>query len=74
MYPLNRSPKLESENPRITANQAVLQEDLHKMSIHLKNYNIMYKTVNLEDIINVTLSSVTGYDISSFLPTFHITV
>ena len=60
------------KNSRITTNQAEVQEDLHKISVHVRNHNTMYKTVNLGDTIDVTLLSVTGHDISPFLPTFHI--
>ena len=39
-----------------------------------KNQITMYKTVNLEDTINATLSNVTDHNTSPFLPTFHIMV
>ena len=58
MFSFNGSLNLESESPRITANQAAVQEDLHKISVHVRNYNMMYKTVNLGDTIDVTLSNV----------------
>ena len=71
---MNGSLNLESENPRITANQAAVQEDLHKISVHVRNHNTMYETVNLEDTINVTLSSIAGHNTRPFLPTLHIIV
>ena len=74
MFSLNGSLNLESESPRITANQAAVQEDSHKISVHVRNHNTMYETVNLEDTTDVTLSSVVGHNTNPFLPTFHIMV
>ena len=61
-------------NPRITANQAAMQEDSHKIYMHVRKYDIMYETVNLEVTTDVTLSSVMGHNTNPFLPTFHIMV
>ena len=72
MYSLNGSLNLETESPRITENQAAVQKDLHKLSVHVRNHNMMYETINLKDAINVTLSSITGCNTNQFLPTFHI--
>ena len=65
---------LESEEPINTGKRAVVQEDSHKVSVHVKNLITMYETVNLEDTIDVTLSNVTDHDTCPFLPTFHIMV
>ena len=74
MLSLNGSLNLETESPINTEKQAVVQEDLHKISIHVRNHITIYETVNLEDTINVTLSSVTNHSTSPFLPIFHIMV
>ena len=60
--------------PNNTGKQAVVQEDLHIISVHVNNHITTYKTVNLEDTIDVTLSNVTDHDTSPFLPTFHMIV
>ena len=73
MLSLNGSLNLESESPINTANQAVVQENLHKISVHVYNHITTYETVNLEDTIDVTLSSVTDHNTSPFLPTFDMT-
>ena len=74
MLSLNGYLNLESEGPINTRKQAVVQEDSHKVSVHVKIHIMMYETVNLEDKINVTLSNVTNHNTISFLPTFHIMV
>ena len=74
MLSLNEYLNLESEGPINTEKQVVVQKDLHKVYVHVKNHITMYETVNLEDTINVTLSNVTDHDTSPFLPTFHIMV
>ena len=74
MLSLNRYLNLESEGPINTGKQAVVQKYSHKVSVHVKNHIMMYKTVNLEDKIDVTLSNITDHDTSPFLPTFHIMV
>ena len=74
MLSLNGSLNLESESPINTANQAVVQEDSHKISVHVRKQIRIYETVNLEDTIDVTLSNVTDHDTSPFIPTFHMMV
>ena len=49
-----------------------MQEDLHKISVHVRNHNTMYKTVNLEDTTDGTLSSIMCPDSNPFLPTYYI--
>ena len=63
---------LESVSPINTGKQAMVQEDLHIFSVHVNNHITTYKIVNLEDTIDVTLSSVTDHDTSPFIPTFHM--
>ena len=72
MLSLNGSLNLESESPINTGKQAVVQENLHIISIYVNNHIMTYETVNLENTINVTLSSVTDHDTSPFIPTFHM--
>ena len=74
MLSLNVYLNLESEDPISTGKQAVVQEDSHKVSVHVKKHITMYETVNLEDTIDVTLSNVTDHDTSLFLPTFYTMV
>ena len=69
---LNGSLNLESESPINTEKQAVVQEDSHKISVHVRNHIVINETVNLEDTIDVTLSSVTDHVTSPFIPTFHM--
>ena len=71
MYSLNGSLNLELENPRITANQEVVQEDSHNISVHAENHDTMYGVVNLEDTTEVTLVGVVIHDTNPFQPTFH---
>ena len=40
----------------------MVQEDLHKISVHTKSHNTMYGIVNLEGITNVTPSGVITHD------------
>ena len=61
MLSLNGSLNLESENPLTTGKQAVVQEDTHIISVYVNNHITTYETVNLEDTIDVTLSSVTNH-------------
>ena len=74
MLSLNEFLNLQLKSPINTGKQAVVQEDLHIISVHVNNHITTYKTVNLEDTIDVTLSSVTDHDTSPFLPTFHMMV
>ena len=74
MISLNGSLNLKSESPMNTGKQAVVQEDSHKISVHVRNHIMIYETINLGDTIDVTLSNVTDHNISPFLPTFHIMV
>ena len=74
MYFISGSLNLKFENPRIIANQSVMQEDLYKISVHVKNHDTMYETVNLEDTNDITLSSVVAHNTHPCLPTFHIMV
>ena len=74
MLSLNRSLNLKSESPIYTEKQAVVQENSHKISGHVRNRITIYETVNLEDTINVTLSSVTNHNTSPFIPTFHMMI
>ena len=55
MLSFNEYLNLESEGPINTGKQAAVQEDLHKISVHVKNHITMYENVNLEDTIDVTL-------------------
>ena len=74
MLSLNGFLNLGSESPLNTKKQTVVQEDSHVISVHVNNHITTYETVNLEDTIDVTLSSVTDHDTSPFLPTFHMMV
>ena len=74
MLSLNGFLNLESESPINTGKQAVVQEDLQIISVHVRNHITTYKTVNLEDTIDVTLSSVANHNTSQFIPTFHMMV
>ena len=74
MLSLNGFLNLESESPINTGKQAVVQKDSHIISIHVNNHIMTYKNVNLEDPIDVTLSSVTDLDTSPFLPIIHMMV
>ena len=44
------------ENTKIIAKRAMVQEDLHTYSVHVKSHNTMYVIVNLEGITNVVSS------------------
>ena len=74
IYFLSESLNLKFENTRITAKQAVVQEDLHRISVHAKSHNTLYKFVNLEDTTNVTFSGVVTHNTNPFQPTFYIMV
>ena len=74
MLSLNGYLNLKSEGPIDTRKQALVQEDSHEVSVHVKNHITMYNTVNMEDTIDVTLSNITDHDTSPFLPTFHVMV
>ena len=74
MLSLNGYLKLGSEVPINTRKQAVVQDNSYKVSVHVNNHITMYKTVNMEDTIDVTLSNVADHDTNPFLPTFHIMV
>ena len=73
MLSLSEFLNLESVSPINTGKQAVVQEDLHITSVDVKNLITTYKTViDLEDTIDVTLSSVTDHDTSLCIPLFHM--
>ena len=72
MLSLNGFLSIKSISPINTGKQAVVQEDLHITSVHVNNHITTYKTVNLEDTIDVTLSNVTDHNTSPFIPTFHM--
>ena len=55
MLSLNGYLNLGLEDPINTKKHAVVQEDSHKVSVHVKNHITMYKSVNLEDTIDVTI-------------------
>ena len=50
----NGSLNLVFKNTRITVKRAMVQEDLHTISVHAKSYDTLYRNVNLEGITNVT--------------------
>ena len=74
MLSLSEFLNLESVSPINTGKQAVVQEDLHVISVHINNHITTYETVNLEDTIDVTLPSVANHDTNPFIPTFHMMV
>ena len=74
MLSLNGYLNLESKGPINTGKQAVVQEDSHKTSVHVRNHNMIYETVNLIDTADVTLSSIVGPNPNPFLPIYCIMV
>ena len=73
-YFLSGSLNLIFENSKITIKRAMVQEDLHKISVHEKSHNTMYRIRNLEDTTNFTLSDIIMHDTNPHWPTFYIMV